>query len=235
MIRNTRGIGNTALGVQGFGNNTTGQGNIGIGFQSGINLTTRSNNIDIGNAGVAAEANTIRIGKQGTQTKTFIASISGTLVGGSAVVVSNTGQLGIVMSSARYKRDIHDMDDASSNLMKLRPVTFRYKQDPQGDRHYDLIAEEVARVYPELVSYDTDGKVVTVLYHELVPMPLNEAQRQAAQIRKLNAQVTALTRLMAQIEAQHQQDARNSDATGIDRSFSASEHGTQPGAVRVNF
>jgi len=91
--------------VQGFGNNTTGQGNIGIGFQSGINLTTRSNNIDIGNAGVAAEANTIRIGKQGTQTKTFIASISGTLVGGSAVVVSKIGQLGIVMSSARYKRE----------------------------------------------------------------------------------------------------------------------------------
>jgi hypothetical protein len=54
----------------------------------------------------------------------------------------------------------------------------------------------VARVYPELVSYDADGKVVTVHYHELVPMLLNEAQKQAklveqqaGQIKKLNAEV----------------------------------------------
>ena len=102
-------------------------------------------------------------------------------------MVSNTGQLGIVMSSARYKRDIRDMDEASNNLMNLRPVTFRYKQDPQAERQYGLIAEEVAKIYPELVSYDADGKVVTVRYHELIPMLLNEAQRQAEHIRQLSA------------------------------------------------
>ena len=58
---------------------------------------------DIGNAGVAAEANTIRIGIQGTQTAAFIAGINGTLVTGDAVMVSSTGQLGIVKSSARFK------------------------------------------------------------------------------------------------------------------------------------
>ena len=99
---------------------------------------------------MAAESNTIRIGTQGTQTKAFVAGIFGSGVTGTAaaVVVSNTGQLGIVTSSARYKRDIHNMDAASSNLMKLRPVTFRYKDDPTGGRQYGLIAEEVARVYP---------------------------------------------------------------------------------------
>jgi trimeric autotransporter adhesin len=45
--------------------------------------------------------------------------------GGVPVLVDNTGKLGVVMSSARYKRDIHDMGTASSGLMKLRPVTFR--------------------------------------------------------------------------------------------------------------
>ena len=112
--------------------------------------------------------------------------------------MSSTGQLGMVVSSARYKRDIHDMDTASSKLLKLRPVTFAYKQDPQGERQYGLIAEEVARVYPELVVYGTDGKVITIRYHELIPMLLNELQkqnaaanqRQAEQIRKLAAQVT---------------------------------------------
>jgi hypothetical protein len=47
----------------------------------------------------------------------------------------------------------------------------------------------VARLYPELVSYDNDGKVVSVQYHELVPMLLNEVQKQAQQIRRLNAKV----------------------------------------------
>jgi hypothetical protein len=42
--------------------NTTGSNNIALGTQAGLNLTTGSNNIDIGNAGLAAEGNTIRIG-----------------------------------------------------------------------------------------------------------------------------------------------------------------------------
>ena len=36
------------------------------------------------------------------------------------------------MSSAHYKRDIRDMGGASAGLMKLRPVSFRYKNDPSA-------------------------------------------------------------------------------------------------------
>ena len=212
LISNTTGSQNTALGQQALNANTTGQRNIGLGFQAGLNLSTGSNNIDIANAGVAAESNTIRIGTQGTQTKAFIAGISSTLVSGSAVTVSSTGQLGIVLSSARYKREIGDMGPASDKLMELRPVTFRYKQDPQGERQYGLIAEEVARVYPELVSHDTDGEVISVRYHELIPMLLNQVQKQArqierqreqdaAQIRRLSAQVAELKGMLEQVMA----------------------------------
>jgi Chaperone of endosialidase len=113
-------------------------------------------------------------------------------------VVSQIGKLGIVMSSARYKHDIHDMGPDSDALLKLRPVSFRYNNDPQGIRQYGLVAEEVAGLYPELVSYGSDGKPQTVRYLELTSMLLNELQkeakrnqRQAEEILHLNEQAKA--------------------------------------------
>ena len=53
----------------------------------------------------------------------------------------------MLLSSARYKRDIHNMGGASAGLMKLRPVSFRYKDDPSETLQYGLMAEEVERVY----------------------------------------------------------------------------------------
>jgi hypothetical protein len=102
----------------------------------------------------------------------------------------------MVLSSARYKRDIHDMGDASDALMKLRPVTFRYKDDAQGIKQYGLVAEEVEKLYPELVIRDTSEKVQSIRYLMLTSMLLNELQKQArenqhqaGQVRRLNARI----------------------------------------------
>src|SRR5262249_37220416 len=196
------GNSNTAVGHGALRNSTTGSNNIALGANAGFNSTTGSNNIEIGNPGVAADSGTIRIGTQGTQTRTFVGGIFGSMVTGDAVVVSNTGKLGIVVSSARYKRDIRDMGNSSQALMKLRPVTFRYKNDPSGQREYGLVAEEVDRVYPDLVSREADGKVVSVHYHELVPMLLNEIQRQAGQVQKQANEIRSLNAKIAQDQVQ---------------------------------
>ena len=111
-----------------------------------------NNNIEIGNLGSAGDTNAIRIGTPGTQTQTYIAGISGASVTGGDVVVAANGRLGVMTSSARYKRDIHDIGPDSANLMKLRPVSFRYKDDPQAIKQYGLVAEEVEQLYPELVT-----------------------------------------------------------------------------------
>ena len=186
LHNNTTGNANTAVGEGTLFCNTTGVGNIAIGIEEGCNIVAGSDNIYIGASGITDESNTIRIGDPATQTATFIAGISGTTVtGGAAVVVNSSGQLGVASSSIRYKRDIHNMGDSSDKLMQLRPVTFRYKSDPSGIQQYGLIAEEVAKVYPDLVVNDRDGKPQTVAYQTLPAMLLNEVQKQAKVDREL--------------------------------------------------
>src|SRR5205085_2271498 len=131
LFYNVVGHDNTAEGFQALLNNK-GSNNIGIGSNAGANLTNGSNNIDIGNLGVAGDAGKIRIGKQGTQTATYIAGIYGkTVASGTkvAVMIDSTGKLGTVVSSARFKNQIKPMDKASEAILALKPVTFRYKEE----------------------------------------------------------------------------------------------------------
>jgi hypothetical protein len=195
VYQNTTGNNNTGTGYNALLNNTTGNQNIALGNFAGSNLTTGDNNIDIGNQGVAAEANTIRIGAQGTQTKTFIAGITGAGVTGVAVKVNAAGQLGTAPSSARFKQNIKDMGGASNALCALRPVTFRYKQelDPEGVQQFGLVAEEVEKVNPALIARDADGKPYTVRYDAVNMMLLNEFLKEHRRVEELKSEVAALT------------------------------------------
>jgi Chaperone of endosialidase len=210
LFNNTIGNRNTAVGtnaLSGLGSDG-GENNIAIGAEAGISLTTGSSNIYIGNNGFS-ESNTMRIGT--FQTRTFIAGIAGRNVTGNPVLISNTGRLGIQVSSARYKEDIQTMGARSQGLLQLRPVTFRYKQEEHGERQYGLIADEVAEVYPELVTRGDDGEVESVRYHQLIPMLLNELQHQqgqlGAQAEQLNVLKTENEQLRAMLVQQQERDA----------------------------
>jgi hypothetical protein len=159
----------------------------------------------VDNIGVAVEFNTIRIGN-GKHDRAFIAGISGVGVTGEpvAVMINANGQLGTMLSSRRFKAEIHDMGEASSGALRLRPVTFRYQEAlAAGSRtlEYGLIAEEVAEVQPDLVGYSRTGEVTTVQYHKLVPMLLNELQKQHRQLAELKARLEALERFARSEEA----------------------------------
>ncbi len=173
---------NVAIGRRALNSASEGN-NIAVGYEAGLNLTTGSYNIHVGNRGLAADTRTIRIGglpsSRIVQNRAFIAGIYGTTVlGGSAVVIDSNGQLGTIVSSGRFKSDVADMGDASSRLLDLRPVTFHYKTDSTQTRQFGLIAEEVAKVYPDLVVRNDKGEIDSVQYHELAPMLLNELQKQ---------------------------------------------------------
>jgi Chaperone of endosialidase len=201
LVSNTTGFDNTATGVDALGNNTTGASNIAIGFQAGLKLTTGSSNIDIGNLGVAGESKTIRVGTSGIQTKTFIAGISGaTVARGAGVIVGTNGQLGTVVSSERFKDAIKPMDKASEAILALKPVTFRYKHelDPDGIRQFGLVAEDVAKVNPDLVVRDAEGKVYSVRYEAVNAMLLNEFLKAHRRIEEQDKRIDELTAQLKQ-------------------------------------
>jgi Chaperone of endosialidase len=225
LFSNTTGGTNTAIGFQAlFGNgsggfntavgynalaNSTGISNIGIGYSAGINQQTGSHDIYIGNAGVNGESNTIRIGDASFQDGgTIITGISGlSSIGGAPVYVNGGGRLGTSTSSSRrFKQAIRDIAEGSDGLMRLRPVAFKYKPeiDPTGLTQYGLIAEEVAEVFPDLVTSDRDGQPEGVRYHLITPLLLNEVQKQRrtaeAQEKRIEQQQETIDHEKAEIE-----------------------------------
>ena len=208
LYANTTGYHNTAFGEGSLLSNTTGANNTALGSNAGYNLTYGSNNIDIGNEGVAGESGIIRIGTSSTQVATYVAGIEDSKVTGSAVYITSKGQLGVLASSERYKTEIAPMGAGTEKLQDLRPVSFHLKSDPRGAVQYGLIAEEVAKVYPELVIRDEAGRIEGVRYDELAPMLLNEVQKQkrineshAAEIRELRKLVTEMRADLLKLQA----------------------------------
>src|SRR4029077_12436407 len=219
---NTGGSYNAADGEYALASSTSASQNIALGYGAGYTLTTGGKNIDIGNLGVAGEANTIRIGNPVNtvypdgithlaQTKTYIAGFTTAVTGSTVVVNTTTHQIGIMMSSARFKEEIQRMDKASEAILALKPVTFRYKKDidPDGTLQFGLVAEEVEKVNPALITRDADGKPYTVRYEAVNAMLLNEflkahrkMEEQAAMIAKQQREIEALTAGLQKVSAQ---------------------------------
>jgi hypothetical protein len=204
LQNNTTGNSNTAAGDGALARNTTGSFNIAVGINAGSGLTTGSNNIDIGSRGVAGEAKKIRIGTAGTQNGTFVAGIRGiTTANANAVpvVIDSAGQLGTVSSSRRFKSEIKPMDQISEVILGLKPVTFQYKSDSTATPQFGLIAEEVAKVDPDLVVRDDNGEIYTVRYEAVNAMLLNEFLKEHRKVEDLQKQVAALTAGLQKVSA----------------------------------
>jgi Chaperone of endosialidase len=165
LLLNTTGESKVAIGRGVLANSTTGDSNLALGIDAGNQVSTASNVITIGHTG-ADVSNTTWIGNVfGVTTQ------SGTTA---AVFVSDTGQLGTVVSSARFKKDISTIEKTSETILALRPVTFHYKSDTMETPQFGLIAEEVAKVNPALVLPDKEGKPYTVGYDPVNAMLVNE-------------------------------------------------------------
>ena len=226
---NTTGQGNVAAGFAALGLSRTGDNNTSIGINTLLPLTigsgntalganagllvggTSNNNIYINNLG-AVENATIRIGTSPTQQRCFIAGIRGVMTGIAdtiPVLIDSAGQLGTVSSSQAVKHNIHDMDNASSAIYQLRPVTFVYNGDETETIQYGLIAEEVDTVFPDIVVNNRAGKPETVQYHVLPVLLLNEMKKQHATIDQMGSIMTNLQQQTRSFIAQQRSTDEN--------------------------
>jgi hypothetical protein len=214
LSSNTTGSWNTAIGYNALGL-STGDFNIALGFNAGVNPTNSIHNIHIGNTGLANDSETIRIGQNGDQTKTFIAGIFGVNEGGtpSPVYISEQGQLGTVSSSRRFKNEIRPMDKASEAILCLKPVTFHYKSDHTARPQFGLIAEEVAEVNPDLVVHDKNGEIYSVRYDQVNAMLLNEFLKEHRTVEELKKEIAALAAIVKEQAAQIQKVSTEFDTS----------------------
>ena len=208
LAYNQRGGEDTAVGFAALGNGGINSNNIALGYQAGFYVQYfQDYNIEIGNLGSGSDYGTIRIGD--VQTRIFIAGINGIPVVGDIVVVGADGRLGTVTSSARFKKEIKPIEKASEAILALKPVSFQYKSDPTGTRRFGLIAEEVAKVNPDLVVRDCKGEIYSVRYEAVNAMLLNEFLEQhrtfLEEQRKVQEQEAAITQLKSTV-AQQQKD-----------------------------
>jgi hypothetical protein len=200
LTSDTTGGANTAVGRGALDQNVTGNFNTAIGKDAG-GLATGSGNVYIGHlvAGVAGENN-----------HTYIRNIEGTSVNGvgSDIVTINltTGLLGHASSSRRYKEDIRPMDTTSEALYRLHPVTFRYKKeiDRTQSTAFGLIAEEVAKVNPNLIACNSQGQPESVHYEMVNAMLLNEFLKEHQTVQELKATVVQQQKEMEALTAQIQ-------------------------------
>jgi hypothetical protein len=204
LSANTTGANNTAIGASTLSNNYAGSNNIALGYGAGANVTAGSYNVYIG-AGVPGVANDVG--------HTYISNISSTVQapGGNIEYVTinlDTKLLGHSSSSRRYKEHIKPMANASEALYQLKPVTYRYKKeiDQHQSAAFGLIAEEVAKVNPDLVAHDSKGRSESVHYEMVNAMLLNEFlkehRRVEAQQSKIDEQDRTISKLKSTLAQQ---------------------------------
>lgn len=98
---------------------------------------------------------------------------------------SNTKRFVYHSSSKKYKKNINTITkEEAQKMLKLRPVTFVYKNDETEALQYGLIAEEAYEQYPAMIGIK-DGKIDSMHYEQLWAPVVKMIQIQEKRIKQL--------------------------------------------------
>ena len=184
LYKNTTGKHNTASGSKALANNTTGRYNTAVGSQAGGKNNRGSANVFIGNqAGYNTDSN--------ASNKLVIANgklSANELITGdfSTHTVHINGDLhatGTISSSdGRLKKDIKPLTHALDAILQLEGKTYRWNEGATFANKKDigLIAQEVEKVFPELVAENEQG-YKGIAYSKLTAVLIEAIKEQQGQ------------------------------------------------------
>jgi hypothetical protein len=205
------GIAISSGGSVGIGTNAPGAGlhvvtgNNGVGSGTGAFLSgppTGNPNLELRGGSTAvtpyvdlAETSSVdyssRLLSSGGTLNVYAANATALKVNGNAVVTGSLTVNGVnVTSDQRFKTNVRPLAGALASVLALCGV--RYEWNALGVQHggtagasqVGLLAQEVERIYPELVSTDAQG-YKAVNYAQLTPVLLEALKEQQTQIETL--------------------------------------------------
>ena len=118
----------------------------------------------------------------------------------------------LIYSSMRWKEDIRPIPNALEKALALRGVNYRWKPEYGGTEDIGFLAEEVARVVPEVVSYEPDGQVAGMDYSRLTALLVEALKEEHRRNEELRAELAQLRQLVERVAMQQ---GINSDGSSI--------------------
>ena len=210
LYSNSSGYRNTALGYLALNIDTNGNDNTAIGDAAGPTTTSLNNTTTLGSGAQATVSNEVVIGNANVTSLYCQGAYAATTAASANMVIASNGQIMRSTSSARYKTDIHDLDINTDKLYDLRPVSYTSKID--GKEYFGLVAEDVAKVIPDLAEYARAKDVIpgsssdemipdAVKYPMLSVLLLEELKKEHAKEESQEKTIADLERRMEAVEA----------------------------------
>jgi hypothetical protein len=104
-------------------------------------------------------------------------------------------------SSRRFKTDVHPVENAMDKVMALQGVSYQWDASHGGTPDVGFIAEDVAKVIPQIVDMEPNGKDAVGLRYDRISVYAIEAIKQLnAELVSRDAEIAALKERIEKLE-----------------------------------
>ena len=194
LYRNRTGSYNTASGSGALRSNKIGKWNTAIGYHAGYSNIKGRSNIFIGMNAGASEKGSLKLYIDVMDTDKPL--IYGNFLSNILKVNGKMYATKFITSSdERLKESIQPLSGALSTVLQLQGKSYRLLDQPSGTNDIGLIAQDVEKVLPEIVSETEDG-YKAIAYQSLTAVLIEAMKEQQQQITALqieNQQLKSVT------------------------------------------
>ena len=199
------GSGTTAVGqvstTLGLGTRASGNGSVAMGQNTEasafLSLAIGRYNVVAGSANSWVPTDPLFVAGMGTSVAAPLNALT-LLKNGNLTIAGTLTQ----SSDIRLKQEIEPLGDALDGVSRLQPIRYRFREGTghSTEHHFGLAAQDVERVFPELVRRDTQG-YLSVSYTELTAVLVRAVQEQQQLNEALRAELAALRAEVAALRA----------------------------------